>query len=135
MSRWTACRHRSNCRHPTLQAVGKTADELRAERVPEALIPHKVFTGNRPSSSLLVSRLDAYTTGQLLALFEHRTAVEGFVWGINSFDQWGVELGKVLATEVRKQLSECRSDAERAPQRFNSSTTAMLQRYLQRSKM
>lgn len=121
--------------HCAVQAVGKTADELRAERVPEALIPHKVFTGNRPSSSLLVSRLDAYTTGQLLALFEHRTAVEGFVWGINSFDQWGVELGKVLATEVRKQLVECRADAERAPQRFNSSTTAMLQRYLQRSKM
>jgi glucose-6-phosphate isomerase len=120
----------------SFQAMGKTEAELRAERVPETLIPHKVFTGNRPSSSLLVGSLDAYTTGQLLALFEHRTAAEGFIWGINSFDQWGVELGKVLATEVRKQLADIRgSNNEKAPHNFNSSTTAMLNRFLQRAKM
>jgi glucose-6-phosphate isomerase len=86
---------------PDALAYGKTEDELRAEKVPAALIPHKVFSGNRPSSSLLVQNLSAYTTGQLLAVFEHRTAVEGFVWGINSFDQWGVELGKVQAENAK----------------------------------
>lgn len=61
----------------------------------------QVFTGNRPSLSLLFPKLDAFSTGQLLAIYEHRTAVQGFVWGLNSFDQWGVELGKVLAKQVK----------------------------------
>lgn len=62
--------------------------------------PLQVFTGNRPSLSLLFPKLDAFSAGQLLAIYEHRTAVQGFVWGLNSFDQWGVELGKVLAKQV-----------------------------------
>lgn len=62
--------------------------------------PLQVFTGNRPSLSLLFPKLDAFSAGQLLAIYEHRTAVQGFVWGLNSFDQWGVELGKKLASEV-----------------------------------
>lgn len=66
------------------------------------------FQGNRPSSCLLMPVLNAYVTGQLLSLYEHRTAVQGFVWEINSFDQFGVELGKVLANKVRKQLNESR---------------------------
>jgi glucose-6-phosphate isomerase len=111
-------------------AAGKSADQCRIEGVAEALVPHKTFPGNRPSSSLLLPALNAFTAGQLLALFEHRTAVEGFVWGINSFDQWGVELGKVLAKGVRAQLQASRADAAADVSGFNPSTTAMLKRYL-----
>ena len=92
------------------------------------LLP-QVFPGNRPSLSLLLPRLDAYTTGQLLALYEHRTAVEGFVWNVCSFDQWGVELGKVLAKAVRSQLSATRK-AGAGVAGFNPSTTALMKRYL-----
>ena len=82
--------------------------------MPDHLITHKTFTGNRPSLSVLVPQLDAYSTGQLLALYEHRVAVQGFVWGINSFDQWGVELGKVLATKVRRRVGcSHRTDSSR----------------------
>jgi glucose-6-phosphate isomerase len=118
---------------PDALAVGKTAMDLEAEGVADALRPHKEFPGNRPSNVILFPRLDAYTAGQLLALYEHRTAVQGFVWGIASFDQWGVELGKVLAKRVRSALSEARSSgATSAPADagFNASTRAMLQRYL-----
>lgn len=111
-------------------AAGKSADQCRIEGVPEGLVPHKTFPGNRPSSSLLLPALTPFSTGQLLALFEHRTAVEGFLWGINSFDQWGVELGKVLAGGVRKQMSASRSDKASEISGFNPSTTAMLKRYL-----
>ena len=78
-------------------AYGKTIEDLKADNVPESLWSHKEFPGNRPSLSLLMKELNAFSLGQLLALYEHRTAVQGFVWGINSFDQWGVELGKSLA--------------------------------------
>jgi glucose-6-phosphate isomerase len=79
---------------PDALANGKTADEVRAEGVPEHLVAHRVFKGNRPSLSLLLPKLTAYACGQLLAVYEHRTVVQGFMWDINSFDQWGVELGK-----------------------------------------
>lgn len=123
---------------PDALAVGKTAEELLAEGVKPALVPHKVFTGNRPSLSLLFPRLDAFTTGQLLALYEHRTAVQGFIWGICSFDQWGVELGKVLATNVRGALREARATATATGSlegvglgaAFNPSTAALLERYV-----
>jgi glucose-6-phosphate isomerase len=114
---------------PDALALGKTAEELRAEGVTEKLVPHRTFPGNRPSSSLLLPRLDAYATGQLLALYEHRTAVQGFVWGVNSFDQWGVELGKVLAKRVRGELASARATGT-APSGFNPSTDALLRRYL-----
>jgi glucose-6-phosphate isomerase len=114
---------------PDALAVGKTAAECRAEGVPEALVAHKVFPGNRPSNVLLLDRLTPYTCGQLLALYEHRTAVEGFVWGVNSFDQWGVELGKVLAKQVRAQLAASRGGTT-AINGFNPSTRALLERYL-----
>ena len=90
-------------------AVGKTAIELRAEGCPDSLIPHKTFTGNRPSLSLVLPELNAFTTGQLLAIYEHRIAVQGWIWGLNSFDQWGVELGKVLAGKVRAKMNETRT--------------------------
>lgn len=87
---------------PDALANGLTIDELRASKVPEHLLEHKHFTGDRPSLSLLfLGELTAFSCGQLLALYEHRVAVEGFIFGVNSFDQWGVELGKVLAKNVR----------------------------------
>ena len=113
---------------PDALAYGKTEEELRAEGVAEALIPHKIFAGNRPSSSLLLPELNAFTTGQLLALYEHRTAVQGFIWGVNSYDQWGVELGKVLAKQVRAQLHDTRTEGADVDG-FNRSTTRLLARY------
>lgn len=110
-------------------ARGKSLDDLKAEGVPENLRTHKEFPGNRPSISLLFTKLDAFTTGQLLALYEHRTVVQGAIWGVNSFDQWGVELGKVLAKQVRSQLQASRTSG--APvEGFNSATSAMLTKYL-----
>jgi glucose-6-phosphate isomerase len=114
---------------PDALAVGKTTEELIKEGVPESLRAHKEFPGDRPSLSLLLDQLDAFSCGQLLAIYEHRTAVQGFVWGNNSFDQWGVELGKVLAKQVRTQLTASREKGAEV-KGFNSSTTKMLQRYL-----
>src|SRR2546423_1454043 len=79
--------------------------ELQAEHTPESLLAHKEFPGNRPSTSLLFPILNAYTCGQLLSMYEHRAAVQGFIWNINSFDQWGVELGKILAVKVRNTMN------------------------------
>jgi len=93
---------------PDALALGKFADELKADGVPENLIAHKTFTGDRPSLSLLLPVANPYYLGQLLALYEHRTAVQGWMWGCNSFDQWGVELGKVLAKEVRTYMTAAR---------------------------
>lgn len=114
---------------PDALAFGKTADQCRLEGIPEELVPHKTFPGNRPSSSMLLNELTPFSTGQLLAIFEHRTAVEGFIWGINSFDQWGVELGKMLAKGVRKQLQASRTEGS-AVTGFNPSTTSLLNKYL-----
>jgi len=113
-------------------ATGKNAVELRAENVPDNLIPHKTFTGNRPSTSILLPELNAYTTGQILALYEAMVAVKGFVWGINSFDQWGVELGKVLASKCRSKMNSARTQKRliEASDGFNFSTTRLLNRYL-----
>ncbi|CAM8935931.1 unnamed protein product [Rhodiola kirilowii] len=117
---------------PDALAYGKTAEELQKENVVPHLIPHKTFTGNRPSLSLLLPSLNAYNIGQLLAIYEHRVAVQGFVWGINSFDQWGVELGKSLASTVRNQLHKSRTAGEPV-QGFNTSTTYLLSKYLEAS--
>ena len=114
-------------------AYGKTMNDVIQEGVAENLREHKVFTGNRPSSSILMTRLDAFAIGQLLAVYEHRTAVQGFIWGINSFDQWGVELGKVLAKQVRSQLSISRKSGATV-QGFNKSTTFLLETYLKGGK-
>ena len=116
-------------------AYGKTAAELAAEGVPPALVPHKTFSGNRPSLSVLLPTVSAYQVGQILSLYEHKVAVQGFVWGINSFDQWGVELGKVLAGQVRATLSAVRKDRKPATEvlsarGFNYSTQRLLGTYL-----
>ena len=107
-------------------AFGKAAEELRAEGVAEALVPFRVFRGNRPSSVLLGDRLDPHTLGALVALYEHSVFTQGVIWGIDSFDQWGVELGKVLAQRIVAELQ----GTARHP--HDASTAALLQRYLQR---
>ncbi|MFZ4116454.1 MAG: glucose-6-phosphate isomerase [Chthoniobacterales bacterium] len=85
-------------------AFGKTAEQVRAEGTPEALIPHRVFEGNRPSNVLLADSLTPETLGKLVALYEHNVFTQGAIWGIDSFDQWGVELGKVLAQKIIPEL-------------------------------
>ncbi len=108
-------------------AFGKTADEVRAEGTPEWLIPHRVFPGNRPSTTILAERLDPATLGRLVALYEHSVFTQGVVWGVGSFDQWGVELGKVLASRVADEL---RRDDEPALD-HDSSTNRLIRRYRQ----
>ena len=114
---------------PDALALGKTAEEVAAEGVADDVVPHKVFPGNRPSNVILMDALTPYTCGALLALYEHRTAVQGFIWNINSFDQMGVELGKVLGVQVRSQLQASR-DEQAAVEGFNPSTTALIERFL-----
>jgi glucose-6-phosphate isomerase len=104
-------------------AFGKTADQVRAEGTPDWLVPHRVFAGNRPSNTLLLDRLTPAALGKLVALYEHSVFVQGTVWDINSFDQWGVELGKVLAKKVADELA---SDSELA---HDSSTNTLIARY------
>ena len=87
-------------------AFGKTADEVRAEGTPEWIVPARCFTGNRPTTSIFGVELNAHSLGELIALYEHITFVEGVVWGIDSFDQWGVELGKQLAKQITPALHD-----------------------------
>ena len=87
-------------------AFGKTAEEIAAEGTPAAVVPHKVMPGNRPSSTILAPKLTPSVLGQLVALYEHTVFVEGTIWGIDSFDQWGVELGKVMAKELAPILTD-----------------------------
>ncbi|CAE7429075.1 PGIC1 [Symbiodinium natans] len=115
---------------PDALALGKTAEELKADGIPEKLVAHKTFPGDRPSLSLLLPVCNAHWLGQLLALYEHRTAVQGWLWDINSFDQWGVELGKVLAKEVRGYLTQARKGAA-DDSKFLSPTKKLLAKYLE----
>jgi glucose-6-phosphate isomerase len=108
-------------------AFGKTAEQVRSEGVAEALVPFKVFEGNRPSTTLLVDRLTPYTLGQLVALYEHSVFTQGVIWSVDSFDQWGVELGKVLAQRVIPELQA----AEAPVLSHDSSTNALILRYRQ----
>jgi glucose-6-phosphate isomerase len=106
-------------------AFGRTAQEVRAEGVPEAVIPHKVMAGNRPTNTILARRLTPHALGALVALYEHSVFTQGTVWGIDSFDQWGVELGKAMAREIVPELT---SEAE--PElTHDSSTNALIRRY------
>jgi glucose-6-phosphate isomerase len=106
-------------------AFGKTLDEVRAEGTPPALAPHRVMEGNRPTNVLLAEKLTPYTLGALVALYEHSVFTQGVIWGIDSFDQWGVELGKVLATRI---IPELQSEAE-PPLSHDASTNALIRRY------
>ena len=108
-------------------AFGRTADEVRAEGTPEAIVPARVFSGNRPTTSILAPALTPSVLGQLIALYEHITFVQGVVWGIDSFDQWGVELGKKLALEIAPAVvgDAAALDAQ------DASTKALITRYLE----
>ena len=86
--------------------VGKTSDEVTAEGATADLVPHKTFLGNRPTTSILAQKITPGTLGALIAYYEHMTFTEGAVWNINSFDQWGVELGKSLAKKIQAELDE-----------------------------
>jgi glucose-6-phosphate isomerase len=106
-------------------AFGKTADEVRAEGTAEAIVPARVFTGNRPTTSILGEALTPFALGELIALYEHITFVEGTVWGLDSYDQWGVELGKVLAKQITPAISQ--DDAALAQQ--DQSTQGLINFY------
>jgi len=106
-------------------AFGKTAEQVKAEGTPDWLVPHRVFEGNRPSNTILSSRLTPETLGKLVALYEHSVFTQGTVWQINSFDQWGVELGKVLAQRI---IPELESPADPTLS-HDSSTSALIRRY------
>ena len=105
-------------------AFGKTAEQCRAEGVPEALVPFKTFEGNHPTNTLLADELTPKTFGALIALYEHKVFTQGVIWNIYSFDQWGVELGKVLAGKILKELSD-----PALPLGHDSSTNALIARY------
>jgi glucose-6-phosphate isomerase len=104
-------------------AFGKTADEVRAEGTEDWLVPHRVFEGNRPSSTILADELTPHVLGALVALYEHSVFVQGVIWNVNSFDQWGVELGKALAQRIVKEIQEG------GELDHDSSTNALIERY------
>jgi glucose-6-phosphate isomerase len=108
-------------------AFGRTAEEIAAEGTPADVVAHKVMPGNRPSSTILARRLTPSVLGQLIAFYEHVTFVQGTIWGVDSFDQWGVELGKVMA----QQLGPVLTDAEPDVSGLDSSTAALVRRYRQ----
>jgi glucose-6-phosphate isomerase len=108
-------------------AFGKTASEVKAEGVPDWLIPHRTFEGNRPSSTILLERLTPEALGKLVALYEHSVFTQGALWDIDSFDQWGVELGKALAERI---IPELEFDSK-TPLNHDSSTNTLIRRYLE----
>jgi glucose-6-phosphate isomerase len=113
-------------------AFGKTPDEVRAEGVPEELVPHKTFKGNHPTTTILARELTPSVLGQLIALYEHKVFVQGAIWNIDSFDQWGVELGKVLAKRVEPALTETFTSAAAAAGSvpgLDASTAALVAAY------
>jgi glucose-6-phosphate isomerase len=106
-------------------AFGKTAEQVKAEGTPDRLVPHRLFEGNRPSNTLLLPRLTPAALGTLVALYEHSVFTQGAIWSIDSFDQWGVELGKALASRIGPELT-----ARAAPElSHDSSTNALIERY------
>jgi glucose-6-phosphate isomerase len=109
-------------------AFGKTADEVRAEGTPDWLVPHRTFEGNRPSNTILADRLTPEVLGKLVALYEHSVFTQGVIGNIDSFDQWGVELGKVLANRIIPEL-ESAGEPQLA---HDSSTDALIRRYRER---
>jgi glucose-6-phosphate isomerase len=106
-------------------ALGKTSEEVKAEGTPDWLVPHRVFEGNRPTNTILAERLSPETLGKLVALYEHIVFTQGVIWRINSFDQWGVELGKVLAQRIVPELESGQEPALS----HDSSTNNLIRRY------
>ena len=106
-------------------AFGKTADQVKAEGTPDWLVPHRVFEGNRPTTTILADQLTPASLGALIALYEHSVFTQGVIWGIDSFDQWGVELGKALAQRIANELGA----ADTTATTHDSSTHALMRRY------
>jgi glucose-6-phosphate isomerase len=106
-------------------AFGKTLDEVKAEKTPDSLAPHRVFEGNRPSNTILGERLTPAMLGSLIALYEHSVFTQGVIWGIDSFDQWGVELGKVLAKRIISALADPAASLDG----HDSSTATLIRKY------
>jgi glucose-6-phosphate isomerase len=106
-------------------AFGKTREQVKAEGTPDWLVPHRVFEGNRPSNTFLLERLTPSSLGTLVALYEHSVFTQGIIWGIDSFDQWGVELGKVLAQRIIPELES----RDPPPLTHDESTNALIRRY------
>ncbi|WP_363929010.1 hypothetical protein [Thiocapsa sp.] len=107
-------------------AFGKTREEVAAEGSPAWLVPHRTFDGNRPSNTILLDRLTPAALGKLVALYEHSVFTQGAIWDIDSFDQWGVELGKVLAKRILPELGHAEPVLG-----HDSSTNALIRRYRQ----
>jgi glucose-6-phosphate isomerase len=118
------------CAQTEALAFGKTSAQVEAEGTPKWLVPHRVFDGNRPSNTILADKLTPETLGKLIALYEHSVFTQGAIWNIDSFDQWGVELGKVLAQRIIPEL-EGKAD----PQLGHDSSTNNIITYYRRSKM
>ena len=106
-------------------AFGKTPAQVKAEGSPEWLVPHRVFEGNRPSNTIVIDRLTPATLGKLVALYEHSVFTQGAIWNIDSFDQWGVELGKVLAQRIIPELENISEPVLE----HDSSTNSLIRRY------
>ena len=106
-------------------AFGKTEAEVRAEGTADAVVPHRIFEGNRPSNVILTEALTPFALGTLVALYEHSVFTQGTVWGIDSFDQWGVELGKALARRIIPELES----PDEPDLSHDSSTNALIRRY------
>ena len=112
-------------------AFGKTPQEVKAEGTPDWLVPHRTFEGNRPSSTILLDRLTPETLGKLIALYEHSVFTQGAIWNIDSFDQWGVELGKALAAKIIPELEY----GEKSQYTYDSSTANLIKRYVRYKKL
>ena len=115
------------CAQTEALAFGKTEEQVKAEGTPDWLVPHRVFPGNRPSNTILGEKLTPKELGKLIALYEHIVFTQGTIWNINSFDQWGVELGKVLAQRIIPEL-ESKDEPQLA---HDSSTNNVIRKYRQ----
>jgi glucose-6-phosphate isomerase len=109
--------------------LGKTPDEVAAEGAAPELVPHKTFLGNRPTTSILAQKITPAALGALVVYYEHLTFTEGAIWNINSFDQWGVELGKSLAKKILSEIED-----KKAGEGHDASTKSLLSEFLKRSK-
>lgn len=110
--------------------VGKNEEQLKAENTPPELLKHKTFLGNRPTTSILAQKITPGTLGALIVYYEHLTFTEGAVWNINSFDQWGVELGKSLAKKIQKELDE-----PGLPEGHDASTGGLIAAFKEKAKL
>ena len=110
--------------------VGKTPDQVKTEGAPDNLVPHKTFLGNRPTTSILADKITPAALGALIVYYEHLTFTEGAIWNINSFDQWGVELGKSLAKKIQAELDEDKESTS-----HDASTSGLINAFKKKSQL